>query len=259
VKRALVTGASAGIGAGFARRLAKDGWALVLVARRRERLEALREELGGEVEVLAADLASEAGVNAAAERVARGDLELLVNNAGFGTIGAFAELPLAREMAEIDLLVRAVVRLTHAGLSGMIPRGRGGILNVASMAAFQPVPFNAVYAASKAFVLSFSESVHEEARPHGVTVTCTCLGPVRTEFQRVAKLDGKKLPHRKLMRAMARTGIDEVVEASLRAVLRGDAVCVPGALNAVIAKASQAVPRPIVRRMSGRVYRGQKS
>jgi len=259
VTRALVTGASAGIGEGFARRLAKDGWSLVLVARRRDRLEALRDELRCDAEVLVADLASEGGMNDVSARIARGDLDLVVTNAGFGTIGAFGEAPIDREMEEIDVLVRAVVRLTHAALAAMIPRGRGAVLNVASMAAFQPVPYNAVYAASKAFVLSFSESVHEEAKPHGVTVTCTCLGPVRTEFQRVAKLQGKRLPHRRLMRAMAKTGIDDVVDASLRAVARGDAVCVPGALNAVIAKASQAVPRPLLRRMSGRVYRGQKS
>jgi uncharacterized protein len=255
-RRALVTGASAGIGEGFARALSARGDALVLVARRADRLEALAKELG-QTEVLVADLVSDEGLNAVASRLERGDIDLLVNNAGFGTVGEFGNLPIEREMEQVDILVRAVVRLTHAALKGMTPKGEGGILNIASMAAFQPVPYNAVYAASKAFVLSFSEAVHEEAKEHGVTVTCACLGPVKTEFQEVARIEKKRLPARRLMKAMSRGGLVEIITTALQALEAGKAVCVPGALNAAIARMAQSMPRRFVRRAAGRFYKGQ--
>ncbi len=255
-KRALVSGASAGIGAGFARALAARGYAVVLVARRADRLEALAREIR-QGEVLVADLLSEEGLDAVAGRLERGDVDLLVNNAGFGTVGAFGSLSIDREMEQVDILVRAVVRLTHAALKGMMSKGQGGILNIASMAAFQPVPYNAVYAASKAFVLSFSEALHEEAKEQGVTVTCACLGPVKTEFQQVARIEKKRLPARRLMKAMSRGGLGEIVTTSLQALEARKAVCVPGALNAAMAKMAQAMPRRIVRRAAGRFYKGQ--
>ena len=253
--RALVTGASAGIGAAFARALSARGNAVVLVARRLDRLEALARELG-QAEVLVADLVSEDGLGVVASRLQRGDVDLLVNNAGFGTVGEFADLPIDREMEQVDILVRTVVRLTHAALQGMSGKRNGGILNIASMAAFQPVPYNAVYAASKAFVLSFSEAVHEEAKERGVTVTCACLGPVKTEFQQVAKIQGKRLPARRLMKAMSRGGLDEIVSTALNTLESGKAVCVPGALNAAIARMAQSMPRRFVRRAAGRFYKG---
>ena len=155
--RALITGASGGIGETFARHLAKRGHDLVLVARRRDRLEKLAAELseahGVKAEVVEADLADDSAVATVEERLRRGDIDLLVNDAGFGTRGEFAGLPIERELEELDVNVRALMRLTHAALGPMVERGRGAVINVASTGAFQPVPHMATYAATKAFVL----------------------------------------------------------------------------------------------------------
>lgn len=252
VRRALVTGASSGIGEAFARRLAARGYGLVLVARRRGRLDALassvRQAHGVEAEVMAADLATVEGVEAVAERLARGDVGLLVNNAGFGTSGEFAALPVAREMEEVTVNVAALVRLTHAAAAAMASRGRGAIINVASTAAFQPVPYMATYGATKAFVLSFSEAIHEELKGRGVTVTCVCPGPVRTEFQAVAGVRADRLRTGWLSR-------EEVVDAALRAVLRRQAVVVPGGMNRAMAVAARLSPRFLVRRVAGAMFR----
>ena len=250
---AIVTGASAGIGEGFARRLARAGYDLVLVARRRDRLDRLAGDLtskhGCAAEVIEADLATEDGVAAVEERLRSQEIDLLVNNAGFGTIGEFAALPIERELEEIDLNIRALVRLTHAALAAMTARGRGAIINVASTAAFQPIPNNATYSASKAFVLHFSEAVHEEAKEHGVTVTCLCPGPVKTEFQEVSGLDEGRIP------AMAWTGVDTVVESAYSAMRAGRAIVVPGALNVAASASSRMMPRFLVRRIAGAFFK----
>lgn len=250
--RALVTGASSGIGEAFARRLAAEGYDLVLVARRRERLEALAASLGRErgvvAEVLAVDLAVAEGVERVAERLSRGDIGLLVNNAGFGTSGEFAALPVAREMEEIAVNVTALVRLTHAAVAAMAPQGRGVIINVASTAAFQPVPYMATYGATKAFVLSFSEAVHEEVRGRGVTVTCVCPGPVRTEFQEVAGVRADRL-------RAGWVSCERVVDAALRAASRRQALVVPGGLNRAMAVAARLSPRFLVRRVTGAMFK----
>jgi short-subunit dehydrogenase len=254
--RALITGASAGIGEGFARHLARRGHDLSLVARRKERLDTLASELssshGVSVDTLAADLSTEEGTRAIEETLASHEVDLLVNNAGFGTYGDFAELPLERELEEVDLNVRALFRLTHAGLRSMIPRKRGGIINVASMAAFQPIPHNATYSATKAFVLHFSEAVHEEAKEHGVTVTCLCPGPVRTEFQQVAGLDTSTVP------SMAWETVDSVVESALAALKAGNAIAIPGPINMMLAGTTKLAPRFVVRRMAGSFMRGRR-
>jgi short-subunit dehydrogenase len=253
-RRALVTGASAGIGEAFARRLASTH-DLVLVARRRERLDALAKELsdahGASCEVITADLAKSDDVTRVEERLRAGDIDLLINNAGFGTFGEFAKLPLARELEELDLNVRALMRLSHAALGPMNERGRGEIINVASAAGFQPVPYNATYAATKAFVLHFSEALHEEARHHGVAVTCLCPGPVRTEFQQVAGLDEHALP------SFAWVGVDTVLDSALSALRRGRAIALPGAFNAVTANSVRLAPRFLVRRIAGSMFRNQ--
>jgi hypothetical protein len=250
---ALVTGASSGIGRGFAERLARDGHDLVLVARRRGLLDALAGELtsahGAVAEVIEADLATDAGVAAVERRLASGDIELLVNNAGFGTAGEFAELPLDRELQEIDLNVRALVRLCHAALRPMYVRGAGGIINVASTGGFQPVPFMATYAATKAFVLHFSEALHEEAGAHGVTVTALCPGPVRTGFQDAAGLDAGS------MTAMAWSSVDDVVSQALSAVRRRRAIAIPGAMNRATATSVGLMPRFVTRRIAARMFR----
>ncbi len=227
--RALVTGASSGLGEVFARQLARRGPGLVLVARRRERLERL----------------------AAEQRLRQGDIDMLVNCAGFGTSGDFAGLSLQRELEEIDVNVRALVRLTHAALGPMTAAGRGAIINVASAAAFQPVPHLATYAASKAFVLHFSEALHEEVRGLGITVTCVCPGPVHTEFQQVAGLDERRLPGVMWMDPEA------VVTAALRGAARRKAVVVPGTANAAATLGVRLAPRFVVRRMAGEPFRSR--
>jgi uncharacterized protein len=248
--RAWVTGASSGIGAAFARRLARDGFDLALVARSRDRLAALAAELsdGDKIscEVVPADLTVPAQLQRVAELVAGdGGLARMINNAGFGTAGAFAELDPEREEEEIRLNIVALTRLTRAALPGLIERGRGAVINVSSMAAFQPAPLNATYAATKAFVNSFTEALHEELRGSGVQVQALCPGFTRTEFQDRAGIDVTGLPSFVWMSA------DGVVDASLAALRRGEVVCVPGVGNRLLAMAASAMPRAVVRRIVG--------
>jgi hypothetical protein len=249
-RRAWVTGASAGIGAAFARRLARDHFDLALVARSRDRLEELAAELekaeGIACDVVVADLTDAVGLQRVADCVGGDDgLELLVNNAGFGTVGAFAELDADREEEEIRLNVVALTRLARAALPGLIARGRGGMINVSSMAAFQPAPLNATYAATKAFVNSFTEALHEELRGTGVKVQALCPGFTRTEFQERAGIDTGGVPSFAWMTAEA------VVDSSLAALRRGEVVCVPGLGNRLLATAATAMPRAVVRRIVG--------
>ena len=234
--KALVTGASAGIGEGFAKHLAKRGYDLVLVARRRDRLDALAAELAVSCEIIDVDLATDDGVAPIASRLRVGDIELLVNNAGFGTFGEFANLPLDRELMELDLNVRALFRLTHAALQPMVERKRGGIINVASGAAFQPIPYNATYAATKAFVLHLSEALHEEVKPYGVTVTCLCPGPVKTEFQERSGM-GESLYPRFLARSAER-----VAREGYEGFMAGRRVVIPGSHNKVTAALLRLLP-----------------
>ena len=186
---ALVTGASSGIGDAVARRLAAEGTDLVLVARDRERLEQLAAELraahGVTVEVLDADLSAPVSRAAVEKRLVDGErpVDLLVNNAGFGTTGDFASLPIGREEQEVQVNVLAVMRLTSAALGPMLERRRGAVVNLSSMAALHPTPSTATYGATKAFVTSFSEALHEELAGTGVTVTAVLPGFTRTEFQ----------------------------------------------------------------------------
>ena len=250
---ALVTGASSGIGRGFAYQLARSGHDLVLVARRRDVLDALAAELteahGCRCEVIDADLATDAGDSRVEQRIGQGDIDLLVNNAGFGTVGEFAELPLARELEELDLNVRALVRLCHAALPAMYQRGQGAIINVASTGGFQPVPYMATYAGTKAFVLHFSESLHEEAARHGVTVTCLCPGPVKTGFQDAAELDVSRMPR------VGWTTVDQVVAQALSAARRRRAIAIPGAINRATATSVRFVPRMATRKIAGAMFR----
>src|SRR5258708_17362233 len=187
---ALITGASVGIGEQFARQLSERDHDVVLVARDAARLDALAKEIegrkGARAEVLVADLTDEAQL-AAVEARAR-QVDLLVNNAGFGTFGPFHSLDIETELREINLNVIALVRLTHAAASAMVERGRGGILNVSSLAGFQPGPSNATYGPTKAFVTSFTEAVHEELKGTGASVTVLCPGFTHTEVQERANV-----------------------------------------------------------------------
>jgi len=243
---ALITGASAGLGVDFARQLSAKGQRLVLVARRKERLDALATELGN-ARAVEMDL-SEAG---AADRLmanvaAHGEhVELLVNNAGFGLTGRFAELDGQRQRQMIDLNCGALVELTHAVLPGMIGRKQGQILNVASTAAFQPGPGMAVYFATKAFVLSFSEALHEEVKKQGVVVSALCPGPTATEFGEVAGFGPSNL--------LDKVAADSpsVVRAGLDGLERGKAIVVPGLMNKATAQANRFFPRSMVRKAAG--------
>jgi short-subunit dehydrogenase len=184
---ALVTGASSGIGEQFARQLSERGYRVAIVARREDRLAKLAEELGGEdrAVVIAADLATPSGRDRLAARLEElgAQVDVLVNNAGFGVYEAFAKSLRERELEQVRVLVETVVDLMSRYLPGMVERGRGVVINMSSTAGFQPLPYNASYAAAKGYVLTLSEGVHAEVKEHGVTVTAVCPGPVPTEFQ----------------------------------------------------------------------------
>jgi uncharacterized protein len=247
-KVALITGASAGLGAEFARQLSARGHRLVLVARRKERLDALAKELGN-ARAIAADLSkANAAAKLMADIEAAGEqVETLVNNAGFGLIGQFAELDAKRERQMVDLNVGALTDLCRAVAPQMIARKSGGILNVASTAAFQPGPKMAVYFATKAFVLSISEALHEELKPHGVRVTCLCPGPTRTEFGDVAGFGGNGMFDRVAMES------PEVVKAGLDGLDKNRAVVVTGLVNKIGAASTRFAPRSVVRKIAGAI------
>jgi short-subunit dehydrogenase len=249
---ALITGASAGIGLEFAKRLAERGYDLILSARRRDRLDELaarlRAEHGGiRIEVIVADLMeADAPAAIAAETARLGmNVDLLVNNAGFGTHGRFETLPPDRERGEIAVNVAALVALTHAFLPGMLERGQGGVINVASTAAFQPVPYMAVYAATKAFVRSFSEALHEEVHARGVRVIALCPGPTATEFfdTAVATPAGP-----------IRT-VRDVVTTGLRAYDTGTPVTIDGISNRILIGGSSLIPRRWATKIAGRMMK----
>ena len=244
---AIVTGASAGLGQGFARALVAEGRDLLLVARRADRLEALKAALPAvRVETLALDLAApDAGERLMAEAARRGlVVDTLINNAGFGARGAFAEIDLDEQKRMVALNCAALMELSHRVLPGMIERRRGGILNVASTAAFQPGPWMAVYYATKAFVLSFSEALHEEVRGAGVRVAALCPGPTRTEFADVAGMSNSVLFER------FATDPDAVVRDGLAALRANQAVRVSGAMNRAMAEAIRFTPRGMARRIA---------
>lgn len=244
---ALVTGASTGIGLEIARVLAADH-ELVLAARSAGRLETLASELGG-ARAIAVDLTDPAGVAKLVADV--GEVDILVNNAGLGDFGPFAEARTDKLDQMIELNVASLTKLCRAYLPGMLERGRGRILNVASTASFQPGPLMAVYYATKAYVLSFSEAIAEETRGTGVTVTALCPGPTATEFQAAAAMEDSKLVSGKRLPSAA-----SVAAFGVKAMQRGDVVAVPGLSNRVMAASVRFSPRPIVRRL---VHRLQES
>ncbi|MEV0668015.1 SDR family NAD(P)-dependent oxidoreductase [Actinomadura luteofluorescens] len=243
-RTALVTGASSGIGESFARLLAGRGTDLVIVARRSERLDGLARELVERyrvaVEVMAADLTDPERRAEIEGRLRAEPVELLVNNAGYGAFGAFAELPVDDHLAQIELNVAALVRLTHAALPGMIARGRGGVLNVASMAGFAPSPGSATYGATKAYVASFSESLHSEVAAKGVHVTALCPGFTRTDDDVPSNLLWLRR--------------EDVARAGLEAVATGRALCVPGMQYKAALPALRLVPRPLLRAAVNRMW-----
>lgn len=252
---ALITGASSGIGAEFARVLAAQGSDLILVARSKDKLEALAEQLrsahGGQVVVIASDLGKPgAATRLKAEVVKRGfAVDLLVNNAGFGSAGAFAKEDATRNQQMIALNVAAVVDLAQAFLPEMLAVQRGAIINVASSAAFQPTPFMAVYGASKAFVLSFSESLWAEARGKRVKVLALCPGPVDTPFFEATGVPGlrKTVPKPMMM------GVEAVVAEALAGLAAGKSVVVPGLPNKFTSFLPRLMPRQLMATATGKL------
>ena len=249
---ALITGASAGIGAEFARYHARKGGDLVIVARRQEPLDALKAELEAihdiTVTVIAMDVGTPEQATALYEAVkAKGiEIDVLINNAGFGGHGAFLDRDLAKDQAMIDLNVGALVTLSHHVGQEMKARGKGKMLQVSSTAAFQPGPYQATYFATKAFVSSFSQAIDEELRPHGVTSTALCPGLVNTEFVAVADLEGTGLAKQKgaTPASVAKVGYD--------AMMRGDLISINEArLNVMMNWIIPLLPRRTVLKTVG--------
>lgn len=241
-KLALVTGASGGIGLEFARLLAGDGYDLALVARSAEKLEELAKQLraaaGIRVETIAMDLSLPDAARAVAQRVPRCDV--LINNAGFANNGRFDTLSLEGVRSEVALDIGVLTELTHAYLPGMIARGAGRILNVASTAAFLPGPFMAVYYAAKAYVLSFSEALWEELRGTGVSMTCLAPGATASGFQARAGVENTPLMRMPLANAAG------VAVAGYRGMMRGKRLVVPGLMNKIVALSVRYVPRRLL-------------
>ena len=249
----LITGASSGIGEAFARKLATQGHDLLLVARSEDKLIALCNELGRgqniRAQYVAIDLSErDAPARLLAETVERNlEIDLLINNAGFGSMGDFAELDLELELKMIDLNVRSLVELTHRFLQSMREHKRGSIINVASTAGFQGVPFMATYAATKAFVLSFSEALWEENRSYGITVMALCPGVTETGFFVASRM--QKPP------ARFSQSSEDVVETALRGLKRGQSSIISGWPNLVMIEMERIMPRSLVLRAAGAVLR----
>lgn len=240
----MITGASGGIGLELARIFAEQGYALVLVARNRERLEEIAVELKPTpVQVLAKDLALVGAAEGIHREVPK--VDVLVNNAGYGVYGPFVKTPLDDELGMLQLNMTALVVLTKLYLPAMVAAKNGKILNVASTAAFQPGPLMALYYATKAFVLSFSEAIGNELEGTGVTVTALCPGPTATGFQARTKLEKSRLIKR--MKVMdART----VAEAGYRGLMAGKPVVIPGLMNKLLAQSVRFSPRVLVTKIA---------
>lgn len=252
---ALVTGASAGIGAALAEQFARRGHDVVLVARREEKLRTAAERLADVHDVgthiVAQDLAARAGCDALYETVTDRDIEVdyLANNVGIGTQGNFLDVELDRDLDQTQLNVVTPMHLTKLFGRDMRERGHGGVLNVASSAAFQPGPYMAVYYATKSYLLSFSEALHEEFSADGVTVTALCPGPVKTEFQERA--DNTDAPIGQEGSGLLRwQAADEVAAAGVDGVAEGEAVVIPGVEYKLLAAVTGLLPRSVARKLA---------
>jgi short-subunit dehydrogenase len=252
----LITGASSGIGEVFARKLSARGRNVLLVARSEDKLITLCNELGRSnsirAQYVALDLSRPESPARLFEEVEKRALsvDMVINNAGFGSMGEFSKLDLARELNMIDLNIKSLVELTHRFLAPMLERKEGTIINVASTAGFQPVPFMATYAATKAFVLSFSEALWEENRPHGIHIMALCPGVTDTNFFEAAH--GHKPP------ARLSQSPEDVVETALRALGRGKSHVISGWTNFLMIESERLAPRSLVTRLAGRMMRSQQ-
>jgi len=245
---ALVTGASSGIGYEMSVQLATSGVRVIAVARRRDRLEELARQFKN-VEALVADLTTDSGLVTVEARILDASatpIDLVVNNAGFGSSGLMHEVDADRLSREVQLNVGALTRLSHAAIRAMVTRGRGYLLNVSSVASFQASPKLAVYSATKAYVTSLTEALHEEMRGTGVRVTALCPGLTRTEFQSISSTEN----YSRDFPSFAWLDVTDVARAGLRDVARGRVLSVPGLLYKVLVAVSDLAPRFLVRRIS---------
>lgn len=250
---ALITGASAGIGKAFAQRLAREGYDVVLVARRKERLDALADELKSQCSVNAQSVAADLADPADIERVASvtadlseaGKLDLLVNNAGFGTVGSYADVPIKDHRSMVNVHVMAPAELTRAALPGMIRRGHAGIINVASVAGWFPLPGNVNYSASKRYLITFSEALQTELCGTGVFVQALCPGFTYSEFHDTEPFQTSGFRREQFPSFMWQTA-DQVADASLNALSR-EGVCIPGIHNRMMTMMHGLIPRALIR------------
>lgn len=253
-KTAVITGASYGIGEAFAKRLAAEGAHLILTARSWERIESLAAQLrsqhGVRINTICADLAATTGARNIFEETNRHNLsvDLLINNAGFGALGEFATLSLPRQLEMIQVNVAALVELTHLFMQPMKARRDGAIMNVASTASFQAIPYFAVYAATKAFVLSFSEALWEEGKPFGIRVMALCPGSTATNFQEVAGSQHINAPR-------FRQTSEQVVEAGLTVLAHGRSHAISGLTNKVQTQIERVIPRNLVTKVAGKIFK----
>lgn len=258
-RTALITGASEGIGRELARVMAKEGWNLVLVARREEILTELAAGLivehGVKCAVIAVDLAEPESVGMIAQKLRERNVavDALINNAGFGRYGLFADVDETAFRSMIEVNVTALTNLTRAMLPGMIERKRGWVMNVGSTASFQPVPFSAVYGATKAFVLSFSEALATELEGTGVTVTCVCPGVTETGFARVAGASKQEVDFRGALSA------GEVARLGYAAMMKGKRTVVTGGMNAVLAFGTRLISRKMAAGIAFKLMKKRRS
>jgi len=262
MKATLITGASSGIGEAFARRLAAEGHNLILVARSEKALHELCDELmlrhGITAHYVVLDLAEPDADLKLFEETERHGIEIdwLINNAGFGSVGDFAQLEIDRELQMIELNISALVAITHAYLVGMRERKRGTIINISSAAGFQPIPYMATYAATKAFVSSFSEAIAEENRPYGIQVLALCPGSTKTNFFAASKID-------RPIKVKGQQTSEQVVETAMRAVASGRTKVVSGLANKIGAMLGKYAPNFISRRVMAKAlgsrFRSDKS
>jgi short-subunit dehydrogenase len=253
-KTALITGASYGIGEAFARRLAADGANLILTARSADRLEALAGELRSKFKVVVIVVKTDLAETSAPQKlfdetVGRGQqVDLLINNAGFGAVGDFADQLLGHQLEMIQVNVSALVALSHLFLQPMLKRRSGAIIQLASTASFQGVPYFATYSGTKSFILTFSEALWAECQPFGVRVLAVCPGPTETNFQSVAGSGNAKRP-------VKMQTPEQVVEASLKALATNRSVVISGVGNAAMIFLERFVSRQTVTRMASKLYR----
>ena len=256
MKSTLITGASSGIGEAFARRLASEGHNLVLVARSEKILHELCDELMLKHQITAHYVATDLTAYGAHEELFKEterfgfEIEWLINNAGFGAMGDFAGLEITRAMDMISLNVSALVSLTHLYLPGMRKRGSGKIINVSSAAGFQPIPFMAVYAATKSFVTSFSEAIAEENRPYGIQVLALCPGSTKTNFFKASEIE-------RPMQVKGQQTADQVVDTALKAIRSGKTKAVSGLTNFIGALIGKHAPNALTTRAIGRALRAK--